>query len=423
MLQTDQTFAPVHELPVEQQVQQLLASFTRQWWDSPRTMPEFNARNTPAEQAANEQQLSRLVDGLIFELKHLAPDAPPSAREDLLNRLREPATEFGRKALSLEESHLAFLESCGLLDAVQTFGQMARRFDPAISGQDIYQAGRNVMTAGFIQLLLNLPVEVTPALFAYSMLYPYTDNYLDDPAIPAATKRSFNLRFAHRLQGERVLPANRHETIIGDLIAMMEGQYPRDRYPQVWDSLLAIHAAQVRSLSLVSPGASPFELDVLGISFEKGGTSVLADGYLVAGWLSPQAAAFCFGYGCFTQLMDDLEDVENDRREGQLTVFTQTLPHWPLDAVTNRMIHFGRRLSPLMAAFDSPTSRPLQALIERSLDPVLIDIAGRAGAYYSSDYRRALESYLPLSFSAIKKQRARLNRHHLLLGRLVEVLL
>jgi len=36
--------------------------------------------------------------------------------------------------------------------------------------------------------------------------------------------------------------------------------------------------AQARSLKLVAPEASPFELDVVGISCEKGGTSVLADG-------------------------------------------------------------------------------------------------------------------------------------------------
>ena len=370
-----------------------------------------------------QKQFNRLVDGLIFELKQLSPNAPAAAREELFNRLREPAFGFARDALRLEASQLAYIESSGLLEMVQTFARMARRFDSAISGDDIYQAGRNVMTAGFLQLLLDLPVEVTPALFAYSMLYPYTDNYLDDPAISRETKRAFNQRFAHRLQGENLTPANRHEAVISELVAMIESQYERSRFPQVWESLLAIHGAQARSLGLVAPGASPYELDVLGITFEKGGTSVLADGYLVAGWLSPQAAEFCFGFGCFTQLMDDLEDLENDRREGQMTVFTQTLPHWPLDAVTNRMIHFGHGLSGLMDAFQSPASRLLRELMNRCLDPILIDMAGRAGAYYTTSYRNNLESHLSLRFAAIKKQRQRLERQKIILGRMVELML
>ena len=104
------------------------------------------------------------------------------------------------------------------------------------------------------------------------------------------TKLAFNHRFQRRLQGEDVRPANAYEATISQLVGMIESQWDRARYPQVYESLLAIHAAQARSLGLVAPGASPYELDVLGISFEKGGTSVLADGYLVAGWLTPEQA-------------------------------------------------------------------------------------------------------------------------------------
>jgi hypothetical protein len=69
---------------------------------------------------------------------------------------------------------------CGFLEATTAFARMARRFDPAITSAEIYQAARNVWTANFLQLLLGMPVRVTPAIFAYSMLYPYSDNYLDE---------------------------------------------------------------------------------------------------------------------------------------------------------------------------------------------------------------------------------------------------
>jgi hypothetical protein len=121
---------------------------------------------------------------------------------------------------------------------------MARRFDPAITSEDIYQAGRNVWTANFLQLLLGMPVHVTPAIFAYSLLYPYCDNYLDDPAIPSATKLDFNERFRSRLAGASIAPRDRHERIISDLVGMIEAQFERAHYPQVFASLLATPCAE-----------------------------------------------------------------------------------------------------------------------------------------------------------------------------------
>ena len=158
--------------------------------------------------------------------------------------------------LDLDERQMEFIETSGMIAAVREFGRMARQFAPAISAEDIYQAGRNVMTAVFIQLLMGLPVEVTPAIFGYSMLYPYTDNYLDDTQISNQTKAAFNQRFESRLKGESIVPANRYEEDICRLVVMIEGQWDRAQFPLVYASLLAIHSAQVRSLSLVDPGVS-----------------------------------------------------------------------------------------------------------------------------------------------------------------------
>jgi hypothetical protein len=307
-----------------------------------------------------------------------------------------------------------------MLEANLEFARMARRFDPRISGDDIYQAGRNVMTANFIQLLLNRPVEVTPSIFAYSMLYPYTDNYLDDPAVSRATKAAFNRRFQLRLQGEKVLPENPQEAVINQLVEMIEGQWERARYPQVYESLLAIHAAQGRSLGLAVPGASPFELDVLGVSFEKGGTSVLADGYLVAGDLTIEQARVLFGYGAFTQLMDDLEDIPQDQQENSASVFSLTAGRWPLDGLTNRFFHFGRAVFNDLDAFQSRAAPDLEGLIARSIDPVLVDTVSRAWKHYSPAYLREMERHSSFRFEALRKAREKLARQKVDVGKLVD---
>ncbi len=422
----EDTFPVAHYQGVS--VPEMIRDFTAQhlslWWSCERSFPVFNASFSAQEQAAREKKLEKLADGLVYELKRMprAPEERQRWAEQLRPRLQPALVDFARDALNLEQRHLDFIESTGMVEANQEFARMARRFDPNISAEDIFQAGRNVMTANFMQVILGLPVEVTPSVFAYSMLYPYTDNYLDDPAVSPTTKIAFNHRFQNRLMGETIRPANANEAIISNLVGMIELQWERSRYPQVYDSLLAIHAAQARSMSLVAPGVSPFELNVLGISFEKGGASVMADGYLVAGLLTPAQANFMYGYGAFTQLMDDLEDLRQDLREGRATIFTQTAGHWPLDGLTNQIFHFGRAIFHDLDDFPAPATAPLQDLITRGIDPVLIDTIGRAGKYYSTDYLRELERHMPYRFANLRRLREKLERQKIGIGSLIQVM-
>lgn len=402
-------------------VSALLQEYLALWWSSEHTFPQYAVNYSAKQQKNNDAELNRLIGGLLHELKHMPTSL--AAREQWQVQLQSGFIGFAEKALYLDPAHMTFIEQCGMLPALQQFVKMARAFDPTISAEDIYQAGRNVMTANFIQLLLGLPVEVTPSIFAYSMLYPYTDNYLDDSGISSETKLAFNRRFRERLQGKSVLLNNPYEIIIDRLIGQIEMQWDRVRFPQVYQSLLAIHAAQSHSLQLVDAGASPFELDILGISFEKGGTSVLADGYLVAGDLSVAQARVLFGFGAFTQLVDDLEDLYGDQKEARQSVFSVTAPHWPLDRVTNQFIHFGKTILSNLSVFPAACVPLLYDLTSRCIDPVLIDIIARAGKVYSKAYLQQSQQHLPFSFDAINRQRKRFTRQSINLETLFDTFL
>lgn len=204
------------------------------------------------------------------------------------------------------------------------------------------------------------------------------------------------------------------------LVGMIEDQFPRLEYPQVFQSLLAIHRAQIKSVYLMRRGVSPYEVDVLGISLEKGGASVLADGYLVAGSLTAAEAAYMFGWGAFVQLGDDLQDVVQDVEDGLSTVFSQTAGRWPLDAVTDRTFHFGQQVLKGLECFEAPTAESVKQLMRRAVSRLLIEAAGVAGHLYAADYIHNLEPHSAFRFSFLKDRRKQLAGQSASITRLVE---
>lgn len=399
------TKRPIQKASVPQLVPTFLQKFMTLWSESDSDLPRLTPRYTIREQVAQEAHLKQFVDTVTSELKR--GSRTKSGREAMQERILAAFGIFAKSGLGIEERPRAILLSHGFIEVASEFAQMARRFDPLVSDSDIFQACRNASVMSGLQLLLGLPVTLTPAMFAYSMLYPYTDNYLDDPTIAVDRKSAFNERFAKRLAGEQISATNSHEQKIYDLVGMIEGQFERSHYPQVFESLLEIHRAQNNSLRLLH---HPDETNVLEIGFEKGGTSVLADGYLVAGTLTEAQAQFIFGYGVLLQLADDLRDVQEDRQDGMLTIYSQTAGHHPLDALANRTFHFGAKVLENMACFDTSELNPTQELMQRSLLLLLLDAIAATHALYSQPYLRDIEIFSPLRFSILRKQREKLVR-------------
>jgi hypothetical protein len=416
MLATETIPAPMSIQSQDGTVKELTIRFKERWWGYETSLPDLGLPYTPGEKNAREIRVNKSLNRALVELEKGA-HSPADFTEEHFTAL---FGEVAQATFDLEDRHIEAIRAYGLIDATRQFVQLARRFDPEISAEDIYQASRNAWSMNLMQLLIGLPVEATPSVLAYSLLYPYTDNVLDHPSISFQDKLSFSHRFHRRLEGENTRPANVHEQKIFELVGVIESQYDRWDYPEVYNSLLAIYRAQMKSLRLLRPQASPYEMDVLGISFEKGGTSVLADGYLVAGRLAPSQQEFMYHYGSFTQLMDDLEDIEVDRRSGLTTIFSQTASRWPLDAVTNRTFRFGMDMLDAMDRFTTPGLEPLKEMVRLCLTPLLILSVSQAHAYYSRPYLHTLETYFPVRFSFLKKQNKRLQRKQTLLEGLLQ---
>lgn len=408
-------------LSVTPMVEELLARFTARWWKTGASLPSLGPAYSSVKQRACEEHLEQVTNVLLDQVKH--PPRTPAERLVLQDHLERQVSEFLKVAFGMDERHIEAIRSYGFIEAASEFARQAYQFDPTVDSDDVFQACRNVWSMNLMQLLFGLPVEVTPAVFAYSMLYPYTDNYLDNPDVSAKTKYAFNQRFRQRLDGCPVVPANNYEQTIYKLVGVIESAFERSRYPQVYESLLAIHAAQGRSLALQHGTRSPCDVDTLEICFEKGGTSTLADAYLVAGELTETQREFAFYYGCVTQLVDDLEDVQSDARSGIMTVFAQTARHGPLDAMTNRALLFSLEMVMSMEMFDTPGLGPLKEMLQISLRPMFIDSVGRARRLYSQPYLCELQAHFPFRFDYLSKQRKKLYRHKAAWSKLMEIVI
>ncbi|RPI86308.1 MAG: hypothetical protein EHM41_08920 [Chloroflexi bacterium] len=364
---------------VDQMVGEFTGDFISGWWSSPSIFPSTLPLISASEQFRREKDLQSHLDSLYAIVRK----PPHNSDEETRGKLEDLVIHIFQSALGFEERHTDAVLEAGFREAITGFSEQARRFDSEISDEDIYQAARNSTSMNLMQILLRLPVEVTPSVFAYSMLYPYTDNYLDDPAVSKQVKHGFNERFRRRIAGEDVYPDNPREERILQMIDLIEGEYSRERFPQVYDSLLAIQSAQTNSLRLMDRSSSPYEVDVLCTVVMKGGTSALADGFLVAGDLTPEQARFTYDYGAFTQLMDDLEDVHADLQAGIQTLYSQTAGKWPLDRLVNKTLNIGLRVLEELGSFPGKDLDLMKEILHLSFNPILIDSAACAGPYLS----------------------------------------
>jgi hypothetical protein len=251
---------------------------------------------------------------------------------------------------------------------------------------------------------------LTDPLFAYSLLYPYTDNYLDDPDIPAGAKQALDDRLRQWLGGRPVPPHSARERDILRLVEVIHRAYPASAYPDVHDSLRAIHRAQVGSLAQQSSPRLRDQTALLQISVEKGGTSVLTDGYLVAGRLSHPEAEFLFGYGVVLQLLDDLQDIRRDLRAGHATLFTKAAASGWLDGPANRLLEFLRRVLRSSDRFAAERFEALKELLERSCRLLLLHAVAASPEFFTGAYSRQLEASSPFRFRFIRERRATLEK-------------
>lgn len=389
------------------QTEKYIEQFTKFWLECSTQVPSLGTIYSYNDKLSCETRLEEFLQ----KIKKRKDEKPkPKGNNNGYAKVIFPAIRtFFKSTFNFEDNHLDIILSDSYTEATKKFIETGRRFDPNLSMEDIFQACRNVWIINGIQSMMGLPIELTPSVFAYSMLYPYTDNYLDNPHITSESKIIFNRRFQRRINGEKIVPENTDEKNIFNLIEMIEEQYERSRYPKVYESLLAIHHGQTKSIRLLDTSGSLKETNVLKICIEKGGASVLADGYLVSSSLTEFQERFLFGFGAYLQMVDDIQDVNKDSKAGLLTPFSQASQQTSLDELTNRTFNFGVRIMDQINCFKGSNLESLKSLMEKSIKILLIESVGLNNKFYSRSYTRKIENYSPFRFSYLKKRGSRLS--------------
>ncbi len=376
--------------------------FINIWEKSPTHFPGFNQFYSKAEKLERESNFEQIQEKMKAmqsrsNVKKLRNSNPESKFFPVFK-------SFLRDIFDFEQAHLEIILSEDFRNVSKDFFYRSREFGPELSPENIYQGLRNVWIMNGLQLMMDIPVEITPSIFAYSMIYPYSDNLLDDPNISGVEKQEFSLRFNDRLHGQNPQPKNHAESQLFQLVGMFENQYNRDEFPEVYESLYAIQKGQTDSLKL-SKQSGLTDAEIRRVCIEKGGTSVLADGYLVAGKLSQKQEQALMGYGIYLQLLDDIQDIKEDTDAHTKTMCTY-LGTQQLGEFVNRTIHFGRVALEEMKCFEAPNVDVFLNLMNRSIETMIIESVGLNDSGFSENYLVEIEGFSPLHFDFIRQKKS-----------------
>lgn len=388
-------------------VERLKTKYIKLWWDT-ESKNLLKKTYSIKEKIIKESQLDSCINKILSVIENTPNEEKQRKiwQNDLIDLIKKEA----KNILAIKNKGLERIVIDEFMDAAISFTESVKEFDANLEAIDIMQAMRNVWIMNLIQAISNIEIESTPSIFAYSMLYPYTDNYLDDSSISDNDKKEFNKNLKKRLEGKDINSNNSYEEKIYKLISMIENQYDRNIYPEVFESLVCIHSGQCKSLMQQITQNSPYESDILAISAEKGGTSVLADAYLVCGKLDDELIDLVFGLGFVLQLIDDLQDVKEDLKNNSMTVFSQTSRSYKLDSLTNKLINFTLNALDFESYCISPHIVEIKELILNNSLLMIFEAISNNRKLFSKSYVSSIEDFSSIGFDYFVKTNKKIKK-------------
>lgn len=366
--------------------EQYLTQIKEMWLQAEEEFPDFLVPVSKADKRKNESFIKKATK----EMKKLS---------------KEKAEQFVFRLLN-EEQIIGIhdvMDSETLEDFQEELKRLLRRirsFAPELDMEGIGQAARNYIVYAMFLELNGVPQNCGDAIFGYSMLYPYTDNFIDNPLHTLADKQNYNQIIRDKIKGLPVMTDSEHIQKTCDLLAAIESAYTRQREEPVFGLLLAMLEAQEESIRQQQKADLSFD-DILDISLYKGGISVLIDRYLVPKEMTEEDLRFYLGFGFFLQLADDLQDITEDRNKNSRTVLNYEQTNLYVERMVSKMFHF---IKALFEDYRTQKEEFKSFILTNCYQLMYLSITG-SGEHLRETYLKRIESYVPVSFAFMEELR------------------
>ena len=368
------------------------------WMAAPDSFPDFLTEISIEAKTQNEQYIQNISENFQKQLKFFPVNAKRRGKwkqkmTGMLDHVLSEETIIGVH-FAMDQQSLGTFQ-----DELKDFLIHAREFAPELSIEEIGQAIRNYVVYMMFNEMNQLRPGFSMAGFGYSMLYPFTDNYIDNPQCSDRDKIKYNQIIRDKIEGKKVHPESMHQQKTCELLSAIESEYPRDSDSTIFTLLSLMLEAQEDSLRQQSKGISLTLPERLDISLYKGGISVLIDRFFVKKEITEDDLIFYLGFGFFLQLADDLQDIREDSAAGHQTVLTVDESCGYKEKTVNKMLHFVHQI---LHDFQAENDVFKNFVLNNCYQLVYSSAAG-SREFFSKPYLEILEKYLPVTYPFLKK--------------------
>ena len=370
------------------------------WRSCPPVVPHHLDRFSAKERVANLQAV------VFWHYLHLWFGSLPGFRALLRVKGFQVWSAVLRTPVCDAAAVLDFFDA--MASTTRTFVKSAETLECSFNATSVLGAVRLLWFCCALQCFAGQRIGPDRAVTAYCLIYPLTDNYLDDPDMGREDKKRFNKRLQAWIRkgtdgADR--PEDQTEALVCSMLDAMAETWPRGLYARLHYGLDAIHTAQTLSVDQTG-GSWCSESFLEQVSAMKGGASLVAAGYLVKGELSPWDLQWLQYLGLGFQLLDDLQDLRSDQAEDRCTLFTRGVREGDaMDGLIGRLLQYiahPQALGSCLSGDSRDLSDYLKAAIARLTAFLVLEAAAQLQEFLSPECRRALEEVSPVPLNTLK---------------------
>lgn len=371
-----------------------LTAIKDKWHASSDSFPDFLSEVDKESKTQNEQYIQTVSDNFQKQLKkfsRISIGRKKWVRRTLhmIDTILREETIIGIHDFMSQQTLDSFKEE------LKDFLIHVRKFAPELSFEGIGQAVRNYVVYAMFKEINQIKSGFSMAGFGYSMLYPFTDNYIDSKNYSNEQKIEYNQVIRDKLMGKEVYPKTLHQQKTCELLQAIESDYPRTTDSTIFTLLLMMLEAQEDSIRQQNKNLPLTIEERLDISLYKGGISVLIDRFFVDKEITEDDLHFYLGFGFFLQLADDLQDIKEDSRQLNQTIFTVDLYCGQKEKIVNKMLHF---IHQIMEAYQAENYEFKNFILYNCYQLIYFSVI-RNKEFFSKEYLDILESFLPITYS------------------------